>query len=592
MSEEDRSSAARLASHVGSLMPENADQRARAFEYLFDAVVVTDMQGTITDWNPGAVKLYGYERDEVIGQPVSILHARDEVDRLAEIFASIERRGYWTGEIRRRHRDGSIGWIESFVIPVLDAAGSPSGALGINRDITARVEAEHQLRDTEHRWRALLEGSPDAIVIVDKDGTVQLINARAEGLFGWSRAELVGKPLEQLVPEARRAAHVAHRARFTESVQARPMDETRHLRGRRRDGTEFPVDVRLSAIDTPSGRMVISIVRDLTEREHMLDQLRVLGAALGATVNGVAISDPRGRCEWINPGFTAITGYTEADIVGQLLSVLKSGVHGDAFYRELWETISAGRHWHGEITNRRKDGKLYVEEQSITPVRNLDGEIAHFVAIKQDVTARRAMEDELRFANERLRNQLTEIQALQAQLREQAIRDPLTGLHNRRFLSESLDREIARAEREARPIAFALMDIDHFKHVNDTYGHGAGDGVLMALAALLRDTTRRSDIVCRYGGEEFIVLMPGMAAEAAVKRADEWRERFAATIVRIDEIEIRATLSVGLAHFPAHGRDGPEVLRAADEALYDAKSKGRNKVRVAPTRASDVSRER
>ena len=116
-------------------------ERARAFDYLFDAVVVTDMKGTITDWNAGAAKLYGYQAAEVLGQPVSILHAPEDVDRVtAQVFASIERQGHWTGEIRMRRKDHSIGWIESFVIPLLDDAGVPIGALGINRDITRAEE--------------------------------------------------------------------------------------------------------------------------------------------------------------------------------------------------------------------------------------------------------------------------------------------------------------------------------------------------------------------------------------------------------------------------------------------------------------------
>jgi len=257
------------------------------------------------------------------------------------------------------------------------------------------------------------------------------------------------------------------------------------------------------------------------------------------------------------------------------------GVHDDAFYRELWQTIAAGRSWHGEMTNRRKDGQHYVEEQSITPVRDGNGAITHYVAIKQDVTRRRAMEDELHMANDRLRQQLSEIQALQAQLREQVIRDPLTGLHNRRFLAESLEHEVARAQREQTPIAFAIMDIDHFKVVNDTHGHRAGDSVLEALAGLLRTASRRGDIICRYGGEEFTVLMPSMSRESALRRAEEWRERFAAMRTHFADKEIRATLSIGVALFPLHGQTGEDVLRAADAALYQAKSRGRNRVCLA-----------
>ena len=187
------------------------------------------------------------------------------------------------------------------------------------------------------------------------------------------------------------------------------------------------------------------------------------------------------------------------------------------------------------------------------------------------------MEEELRQANEQLSTQLAEIESLHETLREQAIRDPLTGLYNLRFLNESMKRELAQATRENNPLSVVFMDIDHFKDFNDTYGHMAGDEVLQALGNMLRTQTRAGDIACRYGGEEFMVIMPSAHPEEAFKRADEWRKLFESTkIINKGEL-LSATVSAGVATFPDHGSTDDDIWRAADHALYMAKSAGRNR---------------
>ncbi len=554
-------------------------ERARAFEYLFDAVVVTDMTGTITYWNAGAARLYGYEAAEMLGQPVSVLHAPQDVDRVtAEVFASIDRQGHWTGEIRTRRKDQSIGWIESSVIPLLDDSGVPIGAIGVNRDISARKSTEQALRDSEARWRALLEVSPDAILVSDRTGRIELVNAKAERLFGYGREELLGQPVEILLPEHLRDRHQAHRTSFVTTPRLRPMEDREDLLGRHKDGREIPLKIGLSVLEQADGMWMVAIFHDLSAQRAMLERMRLLGAALAAAANGIAISDPTGVCQWVNPGFTRITGYEPDDIVGQRLSRLKSGVHDAAFFEELWATIQSGRPWQGEITNRHKLGHLYVEEQTISPVSDERGRITHYVAVKQDVSVRKQMEAKLRQANETLQRQLGEIEVLQVQLREQAVRDPLTGLHNRRFLAEALEREIARAARDDRPLAAVIVDLDQFKQINDRYGHSAGDATLCAAARILSSLTRTIDIVCRYGGEEFMVLQPGAGLATAVERAESWRAAFAELVTEVGGMAIRATLSAGVAVLSSHGASGDSLLRAADQALYRAKQTGRNRV--------------
>jgi len=309
-------------------------------------------------------------------------------------------------------------------------------------------------------------------------------------------------------------------------------------------------------------------------------QLSLQSAALNAAANAIVITDREGRCIWVNPAFTRVSGYSSEEMLGQRLSKLKSGVQDQEFYQDLWQTILGGDIWFGEIVNKNKSGQLYIEEMTIAPVRNEIGEITHFIAIKQDITKRKQIEVNLQDANHRLKFQMNEIQVLQNQLREQAIRDPLTGLYNRRFLEESLDREIAHARREGKNMCIAMIDVDNFKSFNDRYGHKVGDMILRSLGEILLANTRKSDVSCRFGGEEFVVVMPNASPDGARKRAQQWRRAFQMLQNSFSGQELQATISVGLAAFPMHGKDWPTVLHAADKALYESKQQGKNRVTV------------
>lgn len=230
-----------------------------------------------------------------------------------------------------------------------------------------------------------------------------------------------------------------------------------------------------------------------------------------------------------------------------------------------------------EVRVPRTDGDRYYITTA-KPVLNTDGKVTSVICISKEITERKRMEEELRRANERLSEQLAEIESLHETLREQAIRDPLTGLYNLRFLTESMKREIAQATRENNYLSVVLMDIDHFKIFNDTYGHKAGDEVLRELGKILSTQTRTGDIACRYGGEEFIVIMPSAHPAEACKRADQWRQFFESTQIDNKGELLSATLSAGVATFPDHGSTDDEIWRAADHALYMAKSAGRNRV--------------
>jgi diguanylate cyclase (GGDEF)-like protein len=190
--------------------------------------------------------------------------------------------------------------------------------------------------------------------------------------------------------------------------------------------------------------------------------------------------------------------------------------------------------------------------------------------------------EEIKRANTVLGRQLEEIQKLQNDLREQALRDPLTGLFNRRYLYETFERETARADREKYAISVIMVDLDHLKEINDTYGHLAGDDVLKALGALLQHSTRQGDIACRYGGDEFLVIMPEISEKNAQNRAETLQKNIRKIIVQSGTEKISMTASIGIAFYPKHGNDLDEIMKASDNALYQSKNTGRNRITISP----------
>ncbi len=218
-------------------------------------------------------------------------------------------------------------------------------------------------------------------------------------------------------------------------------------------------------------------------------------------------------------------------------------------------------------------------EVVVTPLYNEQTRVlSGRVILAHDISERKQLENQLKNTNETLQAKIIEVESLRQQLQEQAIRDPLTGVFNRRFLAESLDKEIAKAERENIPASIVMMDVDFFKNFNDTYGHKCGDVVLKDLATFLTENSRQGDTVCRYGGEEFVILMPNATQHDACERAENWLRTYSARTLQYDGKALSITFSAGIASYPFHGLSGEAILHCADHALYRSKNDGRNRV--------------
>jgi len=309
-------------------------------------------------------------------------------------------------------------------------------------------------------------------------------------------------------------------------------------------------------------------------------RLHQLTQAVEQSPVSVVITDSQGDIIYVNPQFKFLTGYSSKEALGKNPNILKSGLTPRSTYREMWATILSGKTWRGEFLNKKKNGELYWELAVIAPLLDSAGEIINFISVKVDITPRKQSEAALQAANQQLEVRLQEIEHLQAILREQAIRDPLTKLYNRRYLNERLESEIHYAVRYEKSLSVILVDIDHFKAINDTYGHDAGDIFLMKLAKLLQKGVRKSDIIYRYGGEEFLLVLLDCNDVSAAQYADNLRQTVANTRMEYAGQAISATISLGVASYPVHGSCYSEIIRKADQAMYTSKRAGRNRVTV------------
>jgi diguanylate cyclase (GGDEF)-like protein/PAS domain S-box-containing protein len=301
-----------------------------------------------------------------------------------------------------------------------------------------------------------------------------------------------------------------------------------------------------------------ALQREIEERGRHEDALRVADTVFESAAEAIIVTNAENNIVRVNPAFTAITGYTPAEVMGRNPRLLKSGRHGPDFYQEMWTALNIRSHWEGEIWNRHKNGDVRVEWLSIAKIDNGDG-VAHYLAVFHDITRRKEAEELLRF---------------------KAHHDALTELPNRELFKDRMQTTLNQARRYHRNFALLLIDLDRFKEVNDSLGHAAGDELLVEAAQRLSSCVRETDTVARIGGDEFAIILSEMTAD---DEAEQIAQRAVALLnepYHLDAGTARISGCVGIALYPLHGRESDQLLRNADVALYAAKEGGRNTYRV------------
>jgi diguanylate cyclase (GGDEF)-like protein/PAS domain S-box-containing protein len=284
----------------------------------------------------------------------------------------------------------------------------------------------------------------------------------------------------------------------------------------------------------------------------------------------------------VNEAWVTLTGYTKEEAIGQNARIIKSGKHNLTFYKKMWGVILAGKVWHGELINKKKNGSLYFEEQTITPVLDAQGNIINFIAIKLDITERKLREAELRRTKEKLEAANLELQIAFKHERHLASTDALTGVSNRRYLYERAGHEFDIARRYKQPLSVIMFDLDHFKQINDTFGHAMGDLMLERATQLALAQLRDTDLIGRFGGEEFVIVLPMTNVHQAYLLAERIRMAVSTISIETKESLATVTLSIGIAEAIQDPQDESidNVINRADEAMYVAKRSGRNRTMI------------
>ena len=425
--------------------------------------------------------------------------------------------------------------------------------------------------ESEEVFRRLFEDMNNPILLL-KDGSFIDCNAATLKLLGYpSKQEFLNcRPAEispERQPDGRSSTEKAAAMIDTALRVGYHRFEWTHSRA---DGSDVPVEVTLTPI-TLGGEVVLhTLWRDISGRQAADRRLRLLASVFERSGEAIMICDGQNRILEVNRTFSQLTGYSADEVRGQNPRVLSAGRFSDAEFRAMWQAIDDEKFWQGEIWDKRKDGSFYPKWLTISAVTNPAGEVDYYIGSFTDMTERKA-------AQERISHL--------------ALHDALTGLPNRYNLQGRLDQALATARRDSSHLALLFIDMDRFKHVNDSLGHHVGDSLLQEVAARLRANVRDSDVVARLGGDEFVVVLTGI--EAAV--AGSMAHKLLATLAlpyQIETHDLESSTSIGIAVFPDDGEDAEALMQNADTAMYHAKEAGRNNVQFFTASMNQAAMER
>lgn len=369
-------------------------QLANIVEFSDDAILSAKPDGTVLSWNPGAERMFGYTAEEIIGKPLKKLTPRAHQEESTSLFNKVLSGEHITNfETSRISKEGQRIDISLTLSPMVNKDEEVIAVAGIIREITETKLVEKALRESEERYRLLFHNSGDSVFVhtISMDGKpsnfVQ-VNDIACSRLKYTRQELLGMSVRDITfGEPDNARHcqdlMKNKHALFEWVFAT------------KDGEPFPVEINSHLFTIDNSPTVLSIARDITKRKQAEKELQLQAKMLEVSANHIVVTDRDGNITWVNQAFTTITGYTTEEVIGKNPRILKSGQQDQELYEDLWNTILDGRIWQGEIINKRKDGSLFTEEQTITPITDESGEISHFIAIKHDITRRKHAEARL-----------------------------------------------------------------------------------------------------------------------------------------------------------------------------------------------------
>ena len=539
-----------------------------------EVIFQTDAQGLWQFLNPAWTELTGYEVETSLATPfLDYVHPDDRDANQAEFLPLIRRqKDFCRHEVRYLQRDGGCRWVEVYARLKLSEAGEVLGTIGTLFDVSERKRVETELRASDARYRSFIENTTEGVYSFETaepvpvnlpadeqiehlyQGRIVACNDALARMYGYPDAQaLMGVTLAELHGGADRPENIAFLREWIQAGYRISQAESHET-----DVAGHDIWFSNSVVGVVEAGQLVRVwgsQTDITERKRAEERLRLAASVFENTAEGVIITDPAGTILDVNRAFSDITGYAKAEVTGRNPSVLKSGHHDGPFYATLWRSLLEAGLWRGEIWNRRKDGSIYPAWLTISQVLDAQGEVTHYVGVFSDVSR---------------------LKQSQAKLEYLAKHDALTDLPNRLLLTERLEQAIRHCQRREQGFALIFLDLDHFKHINDSFGHPAGDQLLHEVARRVVGSVRQDDTVARVGGDEFVVLLENLADPHKVANLACQLIRDLNAPLVLEQRDIRITASLGICTYPTDGADASTLMRNADAAMYRAKDRGRN----------------
>lgn len=523
------------------------------FDQNLSVKVVTDVHdGRIIEVNAAAVAFYGYSREQLTRMNISEINCLPR-DEIARCMSDATRGRQPSFIFPHRLASGEIRMVEVFAGPVqIDGA---TALYSIIHDVTDRFALERDLKASEARYRGIFEAVPAGLLLVDENGVITAWNNRALEILDTDGAGLVARTRTLLDADGQ---EVPFAQRPSVRCLTEDLEEELYVL---RDGKErrwISVNGRRfhpGQGEAPAGAIIA--FSDITRAMQLEEEALISERVFEAAAEGIMVTDLKWEIIRVNPAFRDITGYPADEVIGKKPKMLASGHDGLSFYRPIFKSLATKRSWEGDITNRRRDGRLLVERAVISAIIQADGRLSGYVALLSDITARKKQEEEIW---------------------QRANFDPLTGLPNRTLLAERIEQALAQNRRDGRMVGVLFVDLDRFKPVNDRWGHAAGDKLLGLVAQRIVGAVRAQDTVARVGGDEFVVFLPTVESEGAVVLiAEKILERLN-TPFRLADGMASISACIGVTVGRAGAVSAEALIRRADAAMYQGKTKGRSRV--------------
>ena len=434
-----------------------------------------------------------------------------------------------------------------------------SGTL-FTRFHTETAEKKRVIEESGALFRAVFDNAAVGIAQVSPKGKFLQINQYFCDMLGYTRDEILAQSFsyQRITPAEDLSVDTPHVARMLRGELDHYRVEKRYVH---KSGRLVWASLSSHLLRDASGAALyfISAVLDITAKKHAEERMQLAASVFSHSHEAIMITKPDGTIREVNEAFSRITGFTREEAVGQTPRILKSGRQSDAYYAAMWSALQQDGHWHGEVWNRRKNGQVYAELQTISAVNDTNGQLSYFVSLFTDITP--MMEHN-------------------KQLEHIAHFDALTELPNRVLLADRLQQAIAQCQRRNQFVAVAYLDLDGFKAINDSYGHDVGDLLLIALAGRMKSALRDGDTLARIGGDEFAAVLVDLGSVTECEPVLRRLLQVASERIPVGDKLMQVSASIGVTVYPVDGSDPDLLMRHADQAMYQAKQSGKNRFQL------------